>query len=213
MTRVLTVRGAGESIGPNQMLGGVVRGLESTALDYPAEVRPIGVRTLQESVNLGRAALRSFDALGGPWVFAGFSLGAYTLVEYLMLDHPKNCKGGVLLGNPLRPRGKCANAGVPGDRFGLAGEVPVAGVTVHDFSVPDDPISACPKDNGLRVIAPYVTGRRQPTPAGWWNAGATIEWLLKYVGPTSRHVAYNERMPGSQLTYTQAARAALEGML
>ena len=213
MTRVLTVRGAGESIGPNQMLGGVVRGLESTALDYPAEVRPIGVRTLQESVNLGRAALRSFDALGGPWVGVGYSLGAYALTEYVLLDRPKNCKGLVLLGNPLRPRGKCANAGVPGDRFGLAGEVPVAGVTVHDFSVPDDPISACPKDNGLRTIAPYVTGRRQPTPAGWWNAGATIEWLLKYVGPTSRHVAYNERMPGSQLTYTQAARATLERML
>lgn len=213
MTRVLTVRGAGESIGPNQMLGGVVRGLESTALDYPAEVRPIGVRTLQESVNLGRAALRSFDALGGPWVGVGYSLGAYALTEYVLLDRPKNCKGLVLLGNPLRPRGKCANAGVPGDRFGLAGEVPVAGVTVHDFSVPDDPISACPKDNGLRLISNAVTGRRQLDPARWWDAWGTIEWTKKYlVG--GRHTAYaTERTPGSQLTYTQAARVALERML
>ena len=207
------MRGAGEDLA-NNMCSPVVRGFDQvTQIGYPAEVRPIGVRTLQESVNLGRAALRSFDALGGPWVGVGYSLGAYALTEYVLLDRPKNCKGLVLLGNPLRPRGKCANAGVPGDRFGLAGEVPVAGVTVHDFSVPDDPISACPRDNGLRVIAPYVTGRRQPTPAGWWNAGATIEWLLKYMGPTSRHMAYNERMPGSQQTYTQAARAALEGML
>lgn len=213
MTRIGVMRGAGEDL-ENNMCTGVVRGFDDvTNILYPAEIRPIGVRSLQESVTIGRAALRSFDALGGPWVFVGFSLGAYTLSEYLMLNHPTNCKGGVLLGNPLRPRGKCANAGVPGDRFGLAGEVPLAGVTVHDFSVPDDPISACPKDNGLRVVAPRVTGRRQPVPAGWWNAGATVEWLLKYVGPSSRHVAYGERMPNDSRTYIAAARDALRGML
>ena len=212
MTRIVVARGAGESVGPNQMCGGVVRGLNWTALDYPAEIRPIGIRTLQESVQIGRAALRSHDALGGPWVAVGYSLGAYTLTEYVMLDRPKNCKGLVLLGNPLRPRGKCANAGVPGDRFGLAGEVPVAGVPVHDFSVPDDPISACPGDNGLRLIANGVTGRRQPDPVRWWDAFGTIEWGKKYlIG--GRHTAYNERIPGSQQTYIQAARDALIGML
>ena len=211
--RIVTARGAGESTGPTQMLGGVVRGLDSTPLDYPAEIRPIGIRTLGESVVIGRAALRAIDALGQPWVAAGYSLGAYTLTEYAMLDRPQFLKGLVLLGNPLRPRGKCANVGVPGNRFGLAGEVPVAGVPVHDFSVPDDPISACPSDNGLRTIAPQVTGRRQPIPAQWWNAGYTIEWLLKYVGPGSRHIAYNERMPGDTRTYVQAAGDALRGML
>ena len=211
--KIVAARGAGEAY-RNNMVMGALGGLKNVVeLQYPAEVRPIGQRTLAESVVLARRAFNDIDAKGESWVGIAYSLGAYALTEYVLLDRPKNCKGLVLLGNPLRPRGKCANAGVPGDRFGLAGEVPVAGVTVHDFSVPDDPISACPKDNGLRVIAPYVTGRRQPTPAGWWNAGATIEWLLKYVGPTSRHVAYGERMPGSQLTYTQAARVALERML
>ena len=210
--KIVAARGAGEAY-RNNMVMGALGGLKNVVeLQYPAEVRPIGQRTLAESVVLARRAFNDIDAKGESWVGIAYSLGAYALTEYVLLDRPKNCKGLVLLGNPLRPRGKCANAGVPGDRFGLAGEVPVAGVPVHDFSVPDDPISACPGDNGLRLIANGVTGRRQPDPVRWWDAFGTIEWGKKYlIG--GRHTAYNERIPGSQQTYIQAARDALIGML
>ena len=206
MTRVITVRGAGESIGPNQMLGGVVRGMpDVTALDYPAEIRPIGLRSLGESVVLGRAALRSFDALGGPWIGVGFSLGAYTLTEFARLDKPRSCQGLVLLGNPLRPRGQVAHGGVPASRFGLAGEVPVVGIPTFNFAVPDDPITSCPSDNGLRTIADPVTGRPRQRAALAWNVLYTLDWAKKYL-IDGRHVAYGaERIPGSQQTYIQAA--------
>lgn len=197
------------------MLSGAVRGLpDVTELVYPAEVAPIGIRTLQQSVVIGRAALRSIDALGGPWVGVGFSLGAYTLTEYAMLDRPKNLKGLVLLGNPLRPRGHVAHPGVPTSRCGIAGEVPIVGVPVYDFAIPDDPITSCPIDNGLRSIADLVSGRRQPTPARWWDAFGTIDWARKYLGPNSRHVAYGiEKVPASDRSYVQAARDAVVGLL
>lgn len=212
MTRILTVRGAGEDPGPNQMLGPVVRGMDSTSLQYPAQIRPIGTLSLAQSEQLGFAALRSYDALGGPWVGVGFSLGAYILGNFVMQEKPKNCKGIVLVADPLRARNQVSNGGVPANRFGLAGERLISGVPVKSFAIPDDPITSCPADNGLRTISDRVTGRRQPVPAGWWNAGATIDWALKYlVG--GRHVAYGEKMPGSSKSYLTAAREAVEAML
>ena len=210
--RIVSIRGAGEGYGVN-MCAGVVRGLDVHELVYPAEIRPIGTRTLGQSVEIGRAALRSIDTEGELYVIVAFSLGAYVASEFVMLDQPRNCKGLVLLGNPLRPRGHCAHGGVPAVRHGIAGEVPIVGVPVRNFTIPDDPISACPPDNGLRSISARVTGRRQPTPAQWWNAGATLDWLMRYL-TGGRHTSYGtERMPGSDLTYVQAAAAAVRGML
>ncbi|ETD31535.1 hypothetical protein [Williamsia sp. D3] len=203
------VRGAGEPVGPNQMLAGVTQGMSDVIdLDFRPEIRPIGTLRLPESVVIGRAALRSIDALGRPWKASGFSLGAYILGEYVMLDRPKNLKGIVLLADPLRARNQIAHGGVPTNRFGLAGERFISGVPVHSFAIPDDPISSCPADNGLRLIANGVTGRRQPDPARWWDAFGTIEWAKKYlIG--GRHNAYgSERMPGDSRTYVQAARDA-----
>jgi hypothetical protein len=213
MTRVAVMRGAGEDL-TNNMCSGVVRGVpDVTNINSPAEVRPIGMRSLGESVSLGRAALRSFDALGGPWVGVGFSLGAYTLTEFARLDKPQSCQGLVLLGNPLRPRGQVTHGGVPANRFGLAGEVPVVGIPTFNFAVPDDPITSCPVDNGLRSISDLVTGRPQPRPLLAWNLLYTIDWAKKYlVG--GRHVAYaSERVPGANHTYVQAAAEKVWSLL
>lgn len=212
---IVRVRGAGEPVGPNQMLAGVTRDLpgDIVDLDYRPEIRPIGTLRLPESVALGRAALRAIDALGIPWVAPAFSLGALTLGDYVMLDSPKNLRGVVLLADPLRHRNQCAHGGVPRTQFGIAGERLVSRVEVHSFAIPDDPITACPADNGIRIIANGVTGRQQPTPARWWDAFGTIDQIRKYL-VDGRHVAYgSERMPGDSRTYVQAARDALRGML
>lgn len=213
MTLNVRARGAGEQAGPAQMLAGVTRGIEAIDLDYPAQIRPIGALTLAESVTRGRAALRAIDGLGQPWTLSGFSLGAYLAGEYVMLDKPKNLRGVVLLADPLRHRNQVAHGGVARTSFGLGGERFISGAQVHSFAIPDDPITSCPGDNGLRTIADLITGRRQPTPARWWDAWGTIEQAKRYlVG--GRHTAYgSERMPGDSRTYVQAARDALIGML
>lgn len=211
---IVRVRGAGEQAGPAQMLAGVTDGLAGVRdLDFRPEIRPIGTLRLPETVVRARAALRAIDALGVPWVAPGFSLGALILGEYVMLDQPKNLKGIVLLADPLRARNQIAHGGVPANRFGLAGERFISGVPVHSFAIPDDPITSCPADNGLRLIANGVTGRRQPDPARWWDAFGTIDWAKKYlIG--GRHTAYGvEKVPGDSRTYVQAARDALKGML
>ena len=212
--RIVTVRGAGEQRGGANMLSGVVRGLADVVeLDYPAEIAPIGTRSLAQSEVIGRAALRAIDALGQPWVAPAFSLGALTLGNFVVLDKPRNLRGVVLLADPLRHRNQVAHGGVVRTNFGLGGERFISGVEVHSFAIPDDPITSCPGDNGLRTIADLITGRRQPTPARWWDAWGTIEQAKKYlVG--GRHTAYaSERMPGDSRTYVQAARDALVGML
>ncbi len=215
MTRIVTVRGTGESYGPHSMCGGVVSGLPTVVeLDYRAEIRPIGLLRLPESAALGRAALRAQDGLGLPWVAVGFSLGAMILGDYVMLDRPKNLRGVVLLADPLRHRDQCAHGGVPRNHFGIAGERFVSGVPAHSFAIPDDPIASCPSDNGMRLISNQVASRAQPIPLRCvWDAGFTIQWVWKYA-VDGRHVAYgSERVPGSQHTFVEAARSVVEGML
>ncbi|WP_207842617.1 hypothetical protein [Williamsia soli] len=205
-------RGAGEQTGPAQMLVGVTRGMDAVDLDYPAQIRPIGTLTLIESVLRGRAALRAIDALGKPWTLSGFSLGAYLAGEYVVLDKPKNLKGVVLLADPLRHRNQIAHVGVARNRFGVGGERFISGVPVQSFAIPDDPITSCPADNGLRLISNGVTGRQQPYPAAAFNLIYTLDWAKKYL-IEGRHTAYGvEKMPGDQRTYVQAARDALMGM-
>ena len=205
MTRVIKVRGTGEA-----MSGGMLGPIDGEALPYRAEIAPIGSQSYSASVAQCRAALRAVDAQGEPWVGTAYSLGAAALGDYVMLDRPKHCLGIVLLADPLRARGQCANP-VPKDRWGVAGERPISGVPVRSFAIPDDPITACPGDNGMRLFANAVTGRQQPVqPRMLWDAGYTLAWFFRYLKQDSRHIVYGtERMPGDSRTYVEAARDAV----
>lgn len=209
MTRVVKVRGTGESMSQNMLSL-----IDGEALPYRAEIAPIGTQSYTASVTQLRAALRAVDAQGQPWVGVGYSLGAGGLGDFVMLDAPKHCKGIVLVADPLRARGQVSNGGVPKDRFGVAGERPISGVPVRSFAIPDDPITACPSDNGMRMFATAVTGRRQVVhPRMVWDAGYTIAWLWKYLQGNSRHIVYGtEPMPGDRRTYMEAARDAVQEM-
>ncbi len=177
-------------------------------VSYPAEIRPWGWRTLPQSVAAGRAHLREVDQWG-PWIGVGYSLGAYLLGHAVAADRLENCKGVVLIADPLRHRGQCSNPGVPGTRWGIAGERWVPG-RVASFAIPDDPITACPGDNAGRLVANALTGRRQLLQPGMANPVAFAQWLAKYPG---RHVAYgHDRLPDGR-TYLDAARDAVEVLL
>lgn len=92
---------------------------------------------------------------------------------------------------------------------------PIGGVPVYSFAVPDDPITACPGDNGMRLFATAVTGMSQPVaPRMLWDAGYTIAWMWKYLrAGDSRHIVYGtERMPGDRRTYVEAARDVVRGL-
>lgn len=206
MTRVIKVRGTGEA-----MSGGMLGPIDGEALPYRAEIAPIGSQSYSASVLACRAALRAVDARGEPWAGVGYSLGAAGLGDYVMLDHPQHCVGIVQLADPLRARGQCSNPGVPRDRYGIAGERPISGVPLQTYSIPDDPISACPADNGMRLIANLVTGRQQPLNARMcWDAGYTLAWVWKYAnGNESRHVAYGREHLADGRTYLEAASDAV----
>lgn len=210
MTRVVRVRGTGESMGSRQMLGLI----DGDDLGYRAEIAPIGTQSYAASVVSARRVLREVDGQGEPWVGVGYSLGAAALGDFAALDGPKHCLGVVLLADPLRASGQCAHAGVPADRYGVAGERPIGGLPVHSFAVPDDPITACPGDNGMRLFATAVTGMSQPVaPRMVWDAGYTIAWAWRYLRGDSRHIVYGtERMPGDRRTYVEAARDVVRGL-
>lgn len=211
---IVTVRGAGESYRDN-MCAAVVRGFSNVVeLIYRAEIRPIGMLSYAESIADCRAALRRIDTLGEPFIIVCFSLGAAGAGDFVMFDKPRNCKGIILLADPLRDRKQCAHGGVPANSYGVGGERFISGVPVHSFAIPDDPITSCPADNGMRAIANAVTGRKQPENARWyWDVFYTFAWVWKYAA-AGRHVAYtSDRMPGDRRTYVQAARDTLAGML
>ena len=205
--RVVKVLGTGERSGQNML--SLIPGEE---LVYRNEIAPIGTQSYAASVAQCRAALRAVDGDGRPWVGVGYSLGAAGLGDYVMLDRPQHCVGIVQLADPLRARGQCSNPGVPRDRYGIAGERPVAGVPLQTYSIPDDPISACPADNGMRLIANLVTGRQQPLNARmYWDGGYTLAWVWKYAnGNDSRHVAYGRERLADGRTYLEAARDAVK---
>lgn len=189
----------------------VVTGLGVTVvrLDYPAQIAPVGWRSLPDSVASGRGALRREDAKGGPWIGVGYSLGAYLLGHAVAADKLRNCKGVVLIADPLRHRDQCSNPGVLRSRWGIAGERWVPG-RLTTLAIPDDPITACPNDNAGRLVANVLTGRMQPLFPQMMNPIYFAQWLSKY---PSRHVAYgSERLPDGR-TFLDAARDAVEAML
>ncbi|WP_157226759.1 hypothetical protein [Gordonia soli] len=171
----------------------------------------MGTRTYAESITDIRKRLGVIDARGEDYILIGYSLGAAGVGDFLEYDRPRHCRGIILIADPKRHRAQCSNPGVPANRWGVAGERKITRVPWWSYSIPDDPISALPGDNGNRVTASKVTGLPQPTPARWWDAGYTLDWLWRYtVG--GRHTAYGrERVAGSTITYLQAAtRAAVE---
>lgn len=209
MTRVIKVRGTGEA-----MSGGMLGPIDGEALPYRAEIAPIGSQSYSASVAQCRNALRAVDAKGEPWVGAAYSLGAAALGDFVMLDRPKHCLGIVLLADPLRARGQCANP-VPKDRWGVAGERTISGVPVYSFAIPDDPITSCPGDNGMRLFANAVTGRQQPVqPRMLWDAGYTVAWAWKYLrAGDSRHIVYGSERLADGRTYVEAARDAVNELV
>ena len=214
MTLIVTVRGTGEPTAGN-MCSGVVRGFENVIeLVYRPEIRPIGMLTYAESTAGCRAALRRIDAQGEDYIIVAFSLGAAAAGDFVMIDRPKHCKGIILLADPLRDRKQCATKGVPVNSYGVAGERLITGIPVFSFAIPDDPITSCPSDNGMRTVANAVTGRNQPmNPRCYWDAIYTFTWLWKYAA-AGRHAAYGaERMPGDARTYIQAAAESLRSLV
>lgn len=209
MTRVIKVRGTGEAL-----IGGMLGPIDGEALPYRAEIAPLGTQSYSASVAQCRAALRAVDAQGESWVGTAYSLGAAALGDYVMLDRPKHCLGIVLLADPLRARGQHANP-VPRDRWGVAGERPISGVPLRSFAIPDDPITSCPGDNGMRLFANAVTGRQQPVqPRMLWDAGYTIAWLWKYLrAGDSRHIVYGSEKLADGRTYVEAARDAVKELV
>lgn len=206
MTRVVRVRGTGESMGSRQMLGLI----DGDDLGYRAEIAPIGTQSYAASVASARRVLREVDGQGEPWVGVGYSLGAAALGDFVMFDRPRHCLGIVLLADPLRARGQCANP-VPADRWGVAGERRISGVPVHSFAIPDDPITSCPGDNGMRLFANAVTGRQQPVqPRMLWDAGYTLAWFFRYLKQDSRHIVYGSEKLADGRTYVEAARDAVK---
>lgn len=204
--RVIKLDGTGESQSGRNMLSSIA----GESLPYINEIRPIGTRTYAESVADARRRLREIDAEGEPYVLPAYSLGAAAAGDFVQLDRPKFCRGVVLLSDPKRHRKQCSNKGVSGGNWGVAGERFIDHVPCYTFTIPDDPISALPGDNGLRQIAQQVTGLQQPLPARWWDAGFTLHWLLKYT-TGGRHTAYgSERINGA--TYIQSVKAMVEGM-
>ena len=209
MTRVVKALGTGERPGQNML--SLIPGEE---LVYRNEIAPIGTQSYSASVAQCRAALRAVDAKGEPWVGTAYSLGAAALGDFVMYDRPRHCLGIVLLADPLRARGQCANT-VPADRWGVAGERRISGVPVHSFAIPDDPITSCPGDNGMRLFANAVTGRQQPVqPRMLWDAGYTIAWAWKYLrAGDSRHIVYGSERLADGRTYVEAARDAVRELV
>lgn len=206
MPTVVKALGTGERPGQNML--SLIPGEE---LVYRNEIAPIGTQSYSASVSQCRAALRAVDGRGEPWVGVGYSLGAAALGDFVMLDRPQHCVGIVLVADPLRARGQVSNSGVPHDRYGVAGERPISGVTFRSYAIADDPITACPADNGMRLFANVVTGRQQPlNPRMYWDAGYTIAWMYKYLRGDSRHIVYGSERLSDGRTYVEAARDAVK---
>ena len=209
--RIVSVRGTNEPL-RGGMTEKVILGHPRTdvlRLTYPAAIFPIGLETLPQSVLAGRKELHRIDN-DGPWIGVGYSLGAYLLGHAYAADGLRNCRGIVLIADPLRHRGQCANPGVPGDRWGIAGERWIPG-NVKSFAIPDDPITSLPGSNPTRYLSDVITGRRQPF-GGLWPIGAGGSALWRYLG-SGRHTAYGtDHLPDGR-TYLTAARDAVKAML
>lgn len=202
--RVIKLDGTGESQSGRNMLSSIA----GESLPYINEIRPIGMRTYAESVADARRRLREIDAEGEPYVLPAYSLGAAAAGDFVQLDRPKFCRGVVLLSDPKRHRKQCSNKGVSGGNWGVAGERFIDHVPCYTFTIPDDPISACPGNNGMRQIANRITGLQQPI-GDVWNLSYTWQWVWKYL-VDGRHVAYNERVQHDSRSYLDLVRAAVE---
>jgi len=222
--KIIVVRGTGESYVHNMIMDALVGVSNVVELDYPAQIRPIGMLTLQQSETAGRRALAAQDQVGEPWFGIGYSLGAMTLGDFVQLDDPQHCVGIAQLADPLRSYDQVSNAGVDPRSWGCAGQRKIATVACHSFAIPDDPIASCPGTSGFRNIADMVTGLSQPTPETIMGVADTMTEIERYLvgNPNldlgdsfhlSRHCAYGvENMPGAAVTYTQAVRALVDAL-
>ncbi|MCX2753065.1 hypothetical protein [Gordonia sp. 4N] len=202
---VYKLRGAGEALGGRNMLSSI----PGEDLPYLAEIRPIGIHTYAESVRDARTQLAAVEASGEPYVLVGYSLGAAAAGDFVQYDRPRNCAGIVLLSDPKRHANQVSHKGVPKGNWGIAGQRFIDQVPCYSYTIPDDPISACPGNNGMRQIASSITGIPQD-PGQWWNAGYTLQWLWKYAAG-GRHTAYGtERING--VTYLQSVKTMVEGL-
>jgi hypothetical protein len=207
MTKVYKLRGTGESL-----TGNMLSSIPGEEVPYRAEIRPIGLGSYAESVSDARRRLTAIDELGEPYVLACFSLGAAAGGDFVEFDRPKHCRGIVQLADPKRHRRQISNRGVNGGNWGIAGERYIDALQCYSYSIPDDPISACPGNNGGRQIAVSLTGLPQPI-GQWWNLAYTWQWVWKYA-VDGRHVAYgHERPAGENHTYLELAREAVQGLI
>ncbi|MDJ0454428.1 hypothetical protein [Gordonia amicalis] len=202
--KVIKLRGAGESLTGRNMLSSIA----GDSLPYLAEIRPIGTHTYAESVKDARVQLAAVEASGEPYVLVGYSLGAAAAGDFVQYDRPRNCRGIVLLSDPKRHANQVSHKGVPKGNWGIAGQRFIDRVPCYSYTIPDDPISALPGDNGMRQIANRVTGLQQPI-GDVWNLGYTWQWAWKYL-VDGRHVAYNERVQQDSRSYIDLVRLAVE---
>ncbi|UVF61440.1 lysin B [Gordonia phage DalanDe] len=203
-------RGTGEQFGAASMYTNVTTRLDRTIFDVVevpciAEIRPIGTRTIQESMNSFISWMDANKDPKKPWMGGGYSLHALSMGNYVGQKKLSTCKGIGLLADPGRHRTQFHGPRVPGG-WGIAGERLVGykgGYPVWSMTEPNDPISELPGDNGLRNLVPFVGLPRQPAPRRAADMAYTWQWFGYYF-PGNRHVNYHaERPQGGTETYTR----------
>lgn len=183
---------------------------------YYASIAPAGgTKMFHESYHDGWRRATLADASGKPTIWVGYSLGALILGDLMAAGELANCIGMILLADPLRAPGECANEGVDRKFYGCAGQRKISSTRpVYQLSAPDDPISALPRGNGFRLFAQAVTGMPQPLDPGYFNVPEIVGAAKRYLGTpplaagmkakASRHVIYaTEKAPGDSRTYTK----------
>ncbi|QZE10885.1 lysin B [Gordonia phage ChisanaKitsune] len=205
-------RGTGERFGDTStMYANVARLLDKSVFDIRevpciAEIRPIGARTLNESVESFILWMEKNKIPNRPWMGGGFSLGALMMGNYVRDLHLSLCKGIGLLADPARHPSQYYGPRKP-DGYGIAGPRKIGyqgGYPVWSMTEPGDAISELPGDNGLRNLTPFVGLPKQPRPAREADVLYTMQWFGNYF-PGNRHVNYAaENIPGTRETYVRA---------
>lgn len=204
-------RGNSEVYGGVSMLTNVVRHLDRNVFDVVevqsiAEVRPAGWHTLQESMQSVYDWMDKFKEKGKPWMGAGYSLGAFSMGNYVGEKRLSLCKGIGLLADPARHVSQIHGSRKP-NGWGIAYQRKVGfqgGYPVWSLSAPKDPMSELPGDNGMRNLVPFFElPVPNPLPSRAWDMAYTFEWIAYYAF-TGRHTCYaTEKFPGSNRTYCE----------
>lgn len=210
----MLARGAGNSIG-NNFCADVGRRLDPKIFyirenTYFAEIRPIGMRTMPESIDNFADIANDMLKAKPFWMGVGYSLGAAALNRFVRQLALSKCKGIGLLSDPYRHRDQWMGTRRPAG-VGIAGEGYVGrkgGYPVWTYSAPNDPISEIRPEGGLRIIgagigAPSGEGPRPDEYARAFADPLLIRDLINY-GPGGRHTCYPaEKVPGTNVTYVQ----------